>query len=174
MHGSRQVMHRDFFGNGDYESLSLPSQSLDDVFDEFSIAAPYTYLFNYALQSVLATIAVTLIGIVIIFIVALTMRNMNRGNYNVMLYTKKKLYDFFKTKRKTEETLGSIDEEHVQKLERLIVITPAMYNSAMMLLTAAIIILVVFGWSARSKMEIEYKVQRLVYSLGVEVETQLK
>ncbi len=25
MHGSLQVMHRDFFGNGDYESLSLPS-----------------------------------------------------------------------------------------------------------------------------------------------------
>lgn len=34
MHGSLQVMHRDFFGDGDDESLSLPSQSLDDVFDE--------------------------------------------------------------------------------------------------------------------------------------------
>ena len=32
--GSLQVMHRDFFGDGDDEALSLPSQSLDDVFDE--------------------------------------------------------------------------------------------------------------------------------------------
>lgn len=29
-------MHRDFFGDGDDESLSLPSQSLDDVFKEMS------------------------------------------------------------------------------------------------------------------------------------------
>ena len=34
--GSLQVMHRDFFGDGDDESLALPSQSLDDVFDEMS------------------------------------------------------------------------------------------------------------------------------------------
>jgi len=34
--GSLQVMHRDFFGDGDDDSLSLPSQSLDDVFDEMS------------------------------------------------------------------------------------------------------------------------------------------
>jgi len=31
IHGSLQVMHRDFFGNGD-DNLSLPSQSLEDVF----------------------------------------------------------------------------------------------------------------------------------------------
>jgi hypothetical protein len=36
MHGALQVMHRDFFGDGDEESLSLPSQSLDDVFEEMS------------------------------------------------------------------------------------------------------------------------------------------
>lgn len=34
VHGSLQVMHRDFFGDGDDDALSLPSQSLDDVFDE--------------------------------------------------------------------------------------------------------------------------------------------
>lgn len=37
IHGSLQVMHRDFFGDGndgDNDSLSLPSQSLDDVFRE--------------------------------------------------------------------------------------------------------------------------------------------
>ncbi len=36
IHGSLQVMHRDFFGDGDDESLALPSQSLDDVFEEMS------------------------------------------------------------------------------------------------------------------------------------------
>lgn len=34
--GSLQVMHRDFFGDGDDEALSLPSQSLDDVFEEMA------------------------------------------------------------------------------------------------------------------------------------------
>jgi len=35
IHGSLQVMHRDFFGDGDEDGgLSLPSQSLDDVFRE--------------------------------------------------------------------------------------------------------------------------------------------
>lgn len=36
MHGSLQVVHRDFFGDGDDESLALPSQSLDDVFAEMA------------------------------------------------------------------------------------------------------------------------------------------
>lgn len=36
IHGSLQVMHRDFFGDGDDDSLALPSQSLDDVFAEMS------------------------------------------------------------------------------------------------------------------------------------------
>lgn len=37
IHGSLQVMHRDFFGDGndgENDTLSLPSQSLDDVFRE--------------------------------------------------------------------------------------------------------------------------------------------
>lgn len=39
MHGALQVMHRDFFGDGDDGgggSLSLPSQSLEDVFQEMA------------------------------------------------------------------------------------------------------------------------------------------
>lgn len=39
MHGALQVMHRDFFGDGDDAgggSLSLPSQSLEDVFQEMT------------------------------------------------------------------------------------------------------------------------------------------
>lgn len=37
IHGSLQVMHRDFFGDGDEDiGLSLPSQSLEDVFKEMS------------------------------------------------------------------------------------------------------------------------------------------
>jgi len=35
IHGSLQVMHRDFFGNGD-EDLTLPSQSLEDVFRQMT------------------------------------------------------------------------------------------------------------------------------------------
>lgn len=34
MHGALQVMHRDYFGDGDDDSIFLPSQSLDDVFAE--------------------------------------------------------------------------------------------------------------------------------------------
>ncbi|MDF1823200.1 MAG: DUF3365 domain-containing protein [Verrucomicrobiales bacterium] len=39
MHGALQVMHRDFFGDGDdgeSGALALPSQSLEDVFKEMS------------------------------------------------------------------------------------------------------------------------------------------
>ena len=36
VHGTLQVMHRDFFGDGDDEALSLPSQSLEDVFKELA------------------------------------------------------------------------------------------------------------------------------------------
>jgi len=36
VHGALQVMHRDFFGDGDDDGLSLPSQSLEDVFKEMS------------------------------------------------------------------------------------------------------------------------------------------
>ena len=40
IHGALQVMHRDFFGDGEDEegsgSLSLPSQSLEDVFKEMA------------------------------------------------------------------------------------------------------------------------------------------
>ena len=35
IHGSLQVMHRDFFGNGE-DDLSLPSQSLEDVFQQMT------------------------------------------------------------------------------------------------------------------------------------------
>lgn len=36
IHGSLQVMHRDFFGDGEDNSLSIPSQSLEDVFKEMA------------------------------------------------------------------------------------------------------------------------------------------
>ncbi|MDF1812905.1 MAG: DUF3365 domain-containing protein [Verrucomicrobiales bacterium] len=36
IHGALQVMHRDFFGDGDDGDFPLPSQSLDDVFVEMS------------------------------------------------------------------------------------------------------------------------------------------
>ena len=35
IHGSLQVMHRDFFGNGE-DDLNLPSQSLEDVFQQLA------------------------------------------------------------------------------------------------------------------------------------------
>lgn len=35
IHGSLQVMHRDFFGTGE-DDLSLPSQSLEDVFEQMA------------------------------------------------------------------------------------------------------------------------------------------
>lgn len=37
LHGALQVMHRDFFGDGE-EGLSLPSQSLEDVFLQMAAA----------------------------------------------------------------------------------------------------------------------------------------
>ncbi len=36
IHGALQVMHRDYFGDGDDGALSLPSQSLEDVFKEMA------------------------------------------------------------------------------------------------------------------------------------------
>ena len=97
----------------------------------------------------------------------------NDVSYTAIAKTRKKLQDFFQTKQRSEEQLGYISEEYTESLQNSVVITPATFDYIMMIISSAIIMLVVYGWNTRSKFEIESKVQSLVYSLGVEVETSI-